>query len=126
MPQATLGIADRTSDPQRAVAVAATYVLGFRSTLGRATLDPEWQPTAAPAPAGELLTHGPAAAAAAVWHTPNPDHVRDIVTYAALHEDAHLAKYVLACLDAAREDPGAGALFLSAAAYLAAWWKTRD
>ena len=50
MPQAALGIAAACHDPGRAVAVAATYVLGFRATLGAVTLDPWWRP----APAGDL------------------------------------------------------------------------
>ena len=51
--------------------------------------------------------------------------MRQLVTHAALHGDAHLAKYTLACLDAARDDPGARRLYLAAAAHLAGWWRTR-
>ena len=50
MPQAALGV-HGVAGSRRAVqilnmriAVAATYVLGFRSTLGRVTLDPGWVP----------------------------------------------------------------------------------
>jgi hypothetical protein len=129
MPQATLGVATACSRPDRAVAVAATYVLGFRSTIGRVTLDPAWAP--APVPGTEpadFLAAGPAAAAAAVWHAPDderPAYLRALATYAARHEDAHLAKYTLACLDAARDDPAAARLFLASAAFLAAWWVGR-
>jgi hypothetical protein len=129
MPQATLGVATACTRPDRAVAVAATYVLGFRSTLGRVTLDPDWEPApldgAAPA---DVLDAGPAAAAAAVWHAGDADlpaYVRRLATYAALHQDAHLAKYTLACFDATRDDPDAGRLFLASAASLAAWWVER-
>lgn len=129
MPQATLGIADACGDPGRAVAVAATYVLGFRATLGRVGLDPGWVPERRhpPAPA-ELLVAGPGAAAAALWHAPDDalaPLVTRVLTYAAHHEDAHVAKYALACLDATRDDPAVGRLYLAAAAYLAGWWHER-
>ena len=44
MPQGVLGIADCCADPRDAIAVAATYVLGFRATQGTVALDPEWLP----------------------------------------------------------------------------------
>ncbi len=130
MPQATLGIAHACTDPGRAVAVAATFTLGFRSTLGRVVLDPAWEPTPRPdLDAASFLAAGPHAAAAAVWHA-SPAVVgalvEGVITYAALHEDAHLAKHTLACLDATRDDPTAGRLYLAAAAHLAGWWHERD
>lgn len=130
MPQAVLGVAHRCSDPSRAVAVAATHELGFRSILGSVALDPAWSPDPLDGDADDdsLLDLGPDHAAAAVWHA-NADHtralVREVVTYAAAHEDAHLVKYTLACLDAARDDPEAARLYRSAAAYLAGWWASR-
>ena len=54
-----------------------------------------------------------------MWHAPDAeldDYVQRLVTFAAVHRDAHLAKYTLACLDATRDDPGAGRLYLAAAA----------
>jgi hypothetical protein len=130
MPHATLGVAAAATRPDRAVAVAATYVLGFRSTLGTVTLDPAW----APEPAGALdvdtfIAAGPRAAAAAVGHADDATYgamVRRLATNAACHHDAHLAKYTLACIDASRDDPGAGRLYLAAAAHLAGVWSTRD
>ncbi len=41
---------------------------------------------------------------------------------AAPHPDTHLAKYTLACLDAADEDREARGLYLAAAAHLGSWW----
>jgi hypothetical protein len=128
MPQATLGVAGHCSDPDDAVAVAATFVLGFRATQGRVALDPSWQP-ARPArlDATTYLEAGPDAAAAEMWHGDPAEHgerVRRLATFAALHSDAHLAKYTLACIEATRDDPGAGRLFMAAAAYLAGWWRT--
>ena len=64
-----------------------------------------------------------------MWHVADDrvgSYVRRVATVAALHRDAHLAKYTLACLDAGRDDPAAGRLFLAAAAYLAAWWRRAD
>lgn len=132
MPQAALGIAgvggipESGADPDDAIAVAATYVLGFRSTLGSVDLDPGWAPEPALTddPLGWLMA-SPPEAAAAVWHAPEssvPALVARLVTNAAVHPDAHLAKYTLACLDATVSDPGAGRLYLAAAAFLGAWW----
>lgn len=113
MPQAVLVAADHGADPELAVAVAATYVLGFRATQGRVRLDPD----ATPAPGTD---------AARAWSA-SEDGLREIadglVTYALVHPDAHLAKYTLACLDAADADPDARHLFLAAAAHLHEWWR---
>lgn len=131
MPQAAIGVAPACSDPQRALAVAATFVLGFRATQSSLALDPGWTPErpAAPVAPEELLENGPSAAAAAVWHADDallPEFRRGLVSVAACHPDAHLAKYTLACLDAARDDQAAARLFLSAAAFLGAWWVAHD
>jgi len=127
MPQAVLGLA-RTgaAEPSAAIAVAATFVLGFRSTQGRVSVDPEWSPE----PVGEpmvALEGPPAVAAAGAWHATTdqrPAVAARLASWAAAHEDAHLAKYTLACFDAARVDPEAGRLFLAAAAFLNAWWRS--
>jgi hypothetical protein len=135
MPQAALGvhgvagIPESGADPEHAIAVAATYVLGFRSTLGRVTLDPGWVPDP-PSASDPLdsLAESPDEAASGVWHAPEsaiPAIIARLATHAAIHHDAHLAKYTLACLDATNADPAAGRLFLSAAAYLGAWWTQR-
>jgi hypothetical protein len=126
LPQAALGLACGASDPSQALAIAATYVLGFRSTLGRVVLDPGWVPRP---PGGtdvlDALSATPDEAAAAVWHA-RPEALGAVTarlaTTAALHPDAHLAKYTLACFDAAHADPGAAHVFLAAAAFLGAWW----
>jgi len=131
MPRATLGIARSLRAPADAVAVAATYVLGFRATLGRVRLDPAWAPAppAARDPLPALDGASPAEAAAAAWHA-RPDDVPRVVealaTRASLHHDAHLVKYTRACLDAGRADPEAGRLYLAAAASLSAWWRAAD
>jgi hypothetical protein len=98
--------ADVTTDAHALVAAAATQVLGFRATLGRVALDVDAVPAPPPAAPAELTTA--------------------LATHAALHPDAHLAKYTLACFDAAERDADAAPLFLAAAAHLGAWWEARD
>ncbi len=130
LPQAALGVAPACADPRRAVAVAATFALGFRATQAAVALDPIWAPERPTADQIDgFLDAGPDAAAATVWHADSadlPGLMRRVATHAATHPDAHLAKYTVACLDAARDDPGAGRLFASAAAFLAGWWRRHD
>ena len=49
----------------------------------------------------------------------------ELIGRAAIHEDAHFAKYTLACLAAAERDRPQRSLYLAAAASLAAWWAQR-
>jgi hypothetical protein len=106
LPQALLQNADASQDHQALIAIAATEVLGFRATEGNTNLDatlPLSSLQPAPAPSIETLA-----------------------TFAATHRDAHVAKYTLACLQAAVDDREAAALFMSAAAYLHDWWRRHD
>jgi hypothetical protein len=136
LPQAVLANADAAGNPAALVAVAATHVLGFRATLGTVALEPGTVPAvprsgSSIAP-GALLRRpdtAPTTAAGVAFHA--PAHTRDelmtaLATRAALHPDAHLAKYTLACFDAAARDAEAAPLFLAAAAYLGAWWDHND
>lgn len=132
LPQAVLANADVAADPAALVAVAATHVLGFRATLGQVALDPAGVPP--PAPTDLSMTSAarlrrrdldPAAAAGLAYHAPIAERdelMTVLATHAALHTDSHLAKYTLACFDAAARDPEAAPLFLAAAASLGAWW----
>lgn len=115
LPQAVLDVAARGADPEVAVAVAATYVLGFRATQGRVRLDPTFTPARRTA-AGRIW---------AAAEDDMPGLVDELVTFGALHADAHVAKYTLACLNATANDPDAGRLFLAAAAHLHAWWQAQ-
>lgn len=99
LPQGVLGLAPYARDPGRCVRVAATYVLGFRATLGQARLNADWRAAA-----------------------PEPESVTELAVRAAAHPDAHLAKYTMACLAAAADDPQARPLFMAAATYLGRWW----
>ncbi len=128
MPQAVLGLA-RTgaAEPRASIAIAATFVLGFRSTQGTTEVDPKWSPDPledTPDPLG-ALDGTPAKAAAGAGQAAGDDRcavIARLASRAAAHEDAHLAKYTLACFDAAHDDPDASGLYLAAAAHLSAWW----
>ena len=125
MPQAVLGIADTCADPTRAVAVAATYVIGFRAALATNPLVDRYAPEPPGVTWRDALGAEPGVAAAAAWHAPEVDGaalVTELATRASVHEDANLVKYTLACLDAAARDPAARRLYLAAAASLVAWW----
>ena len=125
LPQAVLGIAPSTGRPDVALAVAATYVVGFRAALAEHPLEPVFALADPHLPLGEAIEAGPDPAAAAAWHAPagtTADLVTELVTRAATHHDAHFVKYTLACLDAAADDPAHRRLFLAAAARLAGVW----
>jgi len=125
MPQAALGIAHAAHDPSVAIATAATYVLGFRATLGATALAPNHVPEPTDIAPVDLVSSEPEQAAAAAWHAPIDRHPviwRTLAGHAGAHHDAHLAKYTLACLDAARSDPDHHDLYRAAATYLNAWW----
>lgn len=101
IPQALAGIADRTADPAATIGVAATHLAGFRASFGAADLArPVATPLAVPS-------------------------ITELATYAAVHPDAHLAKYTLASVEAARTDPGGAALYLAAAGRLHQHWRRR-
>jgi hypothetical protein len=97
MPQGTVRLADVAP---YAVQVAATYVVGFRAAEGAVSLEPS-----RPVPAA--------------------DDLGVLAAYAAAHEDAHLAKYVVASVDAATHDPAMRPLYLAAATRLADWWRSQ-
>lgn len=127
MPQAALGIATASGvDPQLAVDVAGTFVVGFLAALATEPL-----PTAVdlPDPGGTFaaaVAAGRAEAAGWMLHAPAaalPVARTELITRVAAHRDAHLVKYTLACLDASHVDPGAGRLFLAGAASLLAFWE---
>lgn len=128
MPQALAAIAPRLDEPLRALAVAATFTVGFRTSQGRERVVPRYEPEPVGWDPVEALDAPPDVAAAAAFHA-KPERegalVTALATRAALHEDAHLAKYTLACFDAAAADAQARSLYVAAAAYLSAWWAQR-
>lgn len=122
MPQGVLSCADAVEDKAALVRIAATHALGFRATFGRTRL------VDAPPPKPKSDAYvgvAPVEAAGAVYHASEGDWLMirtTLASRAATHRDAHLAKYTLACFDAAARDPAAARLFYAAAAYLGAWW----
>lgn len=129
MSQAVLGVADTVADPGIALAIAATYVVGFRARLAREPLAPTFDGDDPLLDVPDAIDAGPALAAAAVWHAPSAARVEiesELATRASVHSDAHLVKYTLACFDAAADDPAHRRLYLSAAASLAGWWAQND
>jgi hypothetical protein len=128
MPQAVLGVAGPVRS-DTALAIAATYVVGFRFSLARRPLVAEFTAGDPGVELGEALAGPPDVAAAAAWHLPAarwPELVGELATRASVQRDAHLVKYTLACLDAAAADPEQRRLYLSAAASLVGWWASLD
>ncbi len=113
MPQAVMALAGRGVEPRTAVAVAATFVVGFRAAHGvqpLGSLDDDATGDAVPA---------------AIGGRREVPKVEELAGFAALHDDAHLVKYTLACIHAADDDPAWGPVYLHAAAFLADWWRAR-
>jgi hypothetical protein len=100
IPQGIMALTPHSREQAVLGRVAATAVLGFRSTLGKVRLDKNWKSSVSP-------------------------DVTVLAAKAAAHEDAHLAKYTVACLSAAVTDPSARDLFLAAADHLGKWWDAR-
>jgi hypothetical protein len=126
LPQAILSLEDVASDVTRVIRIAATYSLGFRATLGSVRLKYPFSPKGR---IGSMPPQRePSEVAAAVFNA-GADQRQSIrarlVERAAIHADAHLVKYTIACLTAADRDPQESALYLAAAAYLGAWWDCR-
>lgn len=125
MPQAVLDIAAACASPRRAIAVAATYVAGFRCQLGTVDLATPFEPVDPAMDLTAALREAPELAAASVLHTPPEElaTVRTILaTEASARHDAHLVKYTLASLEAAAADPPAARVYLAAAARLLGYW----
>lgn len=116
IPQGILSTLRSASAPAKTLALAATHVVGFRAALGSAPL------------ASIDGTHGRIGADALVPGIERPAHARlqGAIDFAATHEDAHLTKYLVSCMDASRRDPGGAHQHLAAAVHLADWWRARE
>jgi hypothetical protein len=108
MPHAVLRVAPSTCRPAQAIAIAATHVVGFRAALASGDV-----PHDATHDRELVGRHN---------DQPRAAHVERLATAASQHPDAHVVKYVDACLDAAAWDRAASALYLAAADRLLAWW----
>lgn len=123
MPLAVLSVAGSFRSPSRALAIAASHLAGFRLAYATGPAG-----GAVPADPGVVMADAlddPVLAGAAALHLPAEQRTRwwaELAGRAGAQRDAHLAKYTVACGDAARMDPDAEGLYLAAAATLAAWW----
>jgi hypothetical protein len=113
LPQAVLQNRDASSDDRTVIAMAASYVYAFRATLNTVA-----------------LTESQIASAVVAFNNISQENrnerMRQLATRAAIHHDAHLAKYTLACFDAASTDTAAESLYLSAAQQLSDYWERRN
>lgn len=123
LPQGLLRNADVSSNHRLLIAVAATHILANRAILGKVVINAD----APPKTSHENLDDAdPTTAASVAFYTPierRKEIMTELATYASIHHDAHLAKYTLACFEAAANDADAAPLFIAAAAYLGAWWR---
>jgi hypothetical protein len=101
MPQGVMALAGAGVTPRTALAVAGTFIVGFRAAHGTVELP-------------EVLEVGPSPDA--TW--------TELFTVAALHEDAHLVKFALASRHAADDDPRFEPLYRNALASLVEWWNS--
>jgi hypothetical protein len=125
LPHAILEIIPWLPDPRAAAAIAATYVAAFRAGEARDALDTAWEPERVPTALVDALDADPPIATSAWYHASDAVRAKalpELVARAATHEDAHYAKYTLACLAAAERDREQRNLYFAAAASLAAWW----
>jgi len=123
--QAAVGVRHWVDDPVHAAAIAATYVVAFRAAEGAHAVDAGYAPPRPGIAALDALDDEPGVAAGAVFHASDEELaavVPELAARGGSHDDAHVAKYTLACFDAAASDPAARRLYLAAAAYLRAWW----
>ena len=98
LPQAVLGLVGFSAAPDRLLAMAATHVLAFRAGLGQTAITPP-----------------------STVERSEIDPTR-LAGRAATSHDAHIVKYVLACLDAAVFDPEARHLYYRAGQRLLDIW----
>jgi len=113
LPQAILANADASRNTQALCSIAATYSLGFRATLGSVPLDAAFTPPVDSAAGRAYFAEENQTDS--IWQT--------LAIKASCHSDAHFVKYVVACLEAAKDDPMAAPLYIAAAARLAEWFE---
>jgi hypothetical protein len=106
MAQGAMSLAGNGVEPRTAIAVAATFVAGFRVAYKTE-------------PVGSLNDNR----ATAYASTGPAFDEATLAAFAAPHHDEHLVKYTLACFHAAEDDPAWRSVYLQAAGYLADWWR---
>jgi hypothetical protein len=127
VPQGILAVSAACRRPRSAVAAAAIHLAAARATAATLPVAAGGDPFVADPgiPVAVALQDAPDRAAAAAWHAPRSaidGTVATLATRASVHPDARLARYTLACFDAAGWDREQLPLYLAAAASLHAWW----
>lgn len=125
IPQGVWALGSVLGDRLRALQVACTMALGFRSSLGGKQIDGPLQLPAYEGSLSEALKVGSLEAAAVAYRMPAESLTQmreQLAVDASLRNDAHLVKYTLQCLDCAAMDPARAPLFHAAAAYLVSIW----
>lgn len=126
LPQAVWSLIHNVGNRQDAVKTASLYVAGFRSAIGtRPYIAPicELKPTKVSLL--DALSLEPSIAASAAYSESAIDPLtvfRTLATAASIRTDAHLVKYVLACLDAGLSDREYLSTYMAAAAKLTSLW----
>ena len=129
LPQAAWSLAPMLTDHIKLPQVTCSRLLGFQSTLSKAAFSFDFEPPNITGSLSEALTSSPAEAAAVAFHADrvrHPSMITELATQALIREDAHLSKYVRACIDATRMNPRRSNLYLAAASYLAALWMSEQ
>jgi hypothetical protein len=125
LPQAVTNVVPTLPDADVGLAIAATYVAGFRAAEAAHDVDLDRVPERVDLDVVAALDADPSDAAAAAFHADDTGIARlrtELAARNGAHEDAHLAKYTLACIQAAERDPESRNLYFAAASHLTAWW----
>jgi|GEM_PF-4005186 len=128
MPQAAWMLTQFVPQPQfaaQATHVGAAWVIGLRYCYGNGALELQPSFESPRTDFAAALAESPRAAAATAWAAgpeDRPELVRIMATESTIRSDAHLVKYVRACLDAVEQSPADERLFHASAAYLCSIW----
>jgi hypothetical protein len=117
--------------PRSISALAAIHLAGCRAELGSEgpVVGGDLDAADPGIPVAVALRDAPDRAAAAAWHAPRSAidaTVATLATRAAVRPDAQLARYTLACFDAAGWDRARLPLYFAAATSLHAWTADPD
>ncbi|MDD9964997.1 MAG: hypothetical protein OXR73_02130, partial [Myxococcales bacterium] len=125
IPQGVWALSPVLEDRTMALRVATTLAVAFVATKGKSEIRGPLDLPDGGCPLAEALTEDPTLAAAAAWQTP-PEAVgqvhEQLAFEASARNDAHLVKFVLACLDGAAMNRRDAPLYRAAAAYLTSIW----
>ena len=125
LPQAAWSLAPSLPERVQVPQVASSWVLAFQATLSQVDFAYDYVPPKTSGSLAAALEASPPEAAALAYHAPREDHpdmVTELVTQALIRRDAHLSKYVRACIDATKMNPSRASTYLAGAAYLTALW----